>query len=401
MRKYGRIDAAVAKGFGSMDLMEYRAQALFEKQGIRCNAGVVVDSLTALEGNKDRLVYPAVIKAQVKTGGRGKAGGVKFADSYEQAVKAAEQILGMDIKGHIVKKLMISKKQEVAREFYLSVMLDRGTKCPVFIFSPEGGMDIETLAKENPEKIFKSVVNPMLGAQAYIANYFASKAGLDKAQTKELAGIVQKLYQLFIANHCLLCEINPLAVDTDGSLIALDGKISVDDSALAKLPELAAAEDGEKTDPLVQEAADFNFLYIPCDPAGDIAVVSNGSGMIMSCIDHIAKHGMTVRASLDLGGGATADRIKEAVRIILADAKIHYLFINIFGGITRCSEVALGIKKAIEEYRITSPIIVRFEGTNKEIALETIKPLENVIYADGLISGVKELCAMKKGGENQ
>ena len=185
----------------------------------------------------------------------------------------------------------------------------------------------------------------------------------------------------------------------NGNLVALDGKVSVDDSALVKLPDIAAPESGEKLNPLVEEAAGFNFLYIPCDPTGDVAVVSNGSGMIMSCIDHIAKHGMTVRASLDLGGGATADRIKEAVRIILADPEIHYLFINIFGGITRCSEVALGIKKAIEEYGIKSPIIVRFEGTNKEIALETIKPLENVIYADGLISGVKELCVLKKGGE--
>ncbi len=384
-----------------MDLMEYRAQALFEKYGVRCNVGVVVESLEELEAKKDQIVYPAVIKAQVKTGGRGKAGGIKFADNYEEAVKASETILGMNIKGHIVKKLMISKKMSVAREFYLSIMLDRATKCPVFIFSPEGGMDIETLAKEEPEKIFKSVVNPMLGAQTYEANYFASKAGLDKTQTKELAVILRNLYKLFTSNHCLLCEINPLAVDTDGSLIALDGKVSVDDSALVKLPEIAEAEAGEKTDPLVKEAADFNFLYIPCDPTGDIAVVSNGSGMIMSCIDHIAKHGMTVRASLDLGGGATSDRIKEAVRIILADPKIHYLFINIFGGITRCSEVALGIKRAIEEYHISSPIIVRFEGTNKEIALETIKPLKNVIYADGLISGVKELCLMKKEGDNK
>ncbi len=382
-----------------MDLMEYRAQTLFDKYGLRCSLGIVVASLEELEEKKDQLVYPAVIKAQVKTGGRGKAGGVKFAENYDEAVAAAKAILGMNIKGHIVKKLMISGKKEITREFYLSVMLDRGTKCPVFIFSPEGGMDIEKLAKEQPEKIFRAVVDPMLGAQAYTANYFASKAGLDKAQTKDLASVLLKLYRLFTEYNCLLCEINPLAIDVNGNLVALDGKVSVDDSALVKLPDIAAPESGEKLNPLVEEAAGFNFLYIPCDPTGDVAVVSNGSGMIMSCIDHIAKHGMTVRASLDLGGGATADRIKEAVRIILADPEIHYLFINIFGGITRCSEVALGIKKAIEEYGIKSPIIVRFEGTNKEIALETIKPLENVIYADGLISGVKELCVLKKGGE--
>ena len=382
-----------------MDLMEYRAQTLFDKYGLRCNLGTVVSDLEELEEKKDQLVYPAVIKAQVRIGGRGKAGGIKFAENYGEAAAAAKAILGMDIKGHTVRKLMISGKKEITREFYLSVMLDRGTKCPVFIFSPEGGMDIEKLAKEQPEKIFRAVVDPILGAQAYTANYFASKAGLDKAQTKDLASVLLKLYRLFTEYNCLLCEINPLAIVADGGLVAIDGKVSVDDSALVKLPDIAAPESGEKPDPLVEEAAGFNFLYIPCDPTGDVAVVSNGTGMIMSCIDHIAKHGMTVRASLDLGGGATSDRIKEAVRIILADRKIRYLFINIFGGITRCSEVALGIKKAIEEYGIKSPIIVRFEGTNKEIALETIKPLENVIYADGLISGVNELCALEKGGD--
>lgn len=383
-----------------MDLMEYRAQGLFAKYGIPCNLGLVIDSLEELEQNKDALCYPAVIKAQVKTGGRGKAGGVKFAENYEEAKAAAEAILGLNIKGHIVKKLMISEKKPVAREFYMSIMLDRGTKCPVFIFSPEGGMDIETLAKEQPEKIFKTVVTPGFGAKDYIANYFAAKAGLDKAQTKELAVVIKKLYQLFCDYNCLLCEINPLVINPAGHIVALDGKVSIDDSALPKLPDVAAPEAGENIEPLVKEAADFNFLYIPCDPEGDVAVVSNGSGMIMSCIDHIAKHGYKVRASLDLGGGATADRIKEAVRIILADPKIDTLFINIFGGITRCSEVALGIKGAIEEYGITSPIIVRFEGTNKEIALETIKPLTTVIYADGLISGVEALCKLKAGGKH-
>lgn len=382
-----------------MDLMEYRAQALFDRYGIPCNVGRVIGSLEELEGLRDSLAYPAVIKAQVKTGGRGKAGGVRFAENYEEAVAATRAILGMNIKGHIVRKLMISEKRSVTREFYLSVMLDRGTKCPVFIFSPEGGMDIETLAKEQPEKIFRAVVDPRIGAQGYTANYFASKAGLTKPQTKQLAALLRALYRLFIEKNCLLCEINPLAINDEGGLIALDGKVSVDDSALVRLPDIAAAEAEEPVDPLVKEAADFNFLYIPCEPSGDIAVVSNGSGMIMSCIDHIAKYGMTVRASLDLGGGATADRIREAVRIILADPAIRYLFINIFGGITRCSEVALGIKGAIEEYGIASPIIVRFEGTNKEIALETIKPLKNVIYADGLISGVKALCDMKTGGD--
>ena len=380
-----------------MDLMEYRAQGLFAKYNIPCCLGIVVNDLDELERQKDVLKYPAVIKAQVKTGGRGKAGGVKFADRYEDVKMVAEAMFGMNIKGHTVKKLMISEKKSVDREFYLSVILDRGTKCPVFMFSPDGGMEIEKLAKEHPDRIYKTVVTPSFGAKDYIANYFGTKAGLDNTQIKELNVLIKNLYKLFCEYHCLLCEINPLAIDASGHIIALDGKISIDDSALPKFPEFAAPEDGEVVHPLVKEAAGYNFLYIPCDSEGDVSVISNGSGMIMSCIDHIAKHGSKVRSSLDLGGGATANRIQEAIRIVLSDPDIKILFINIFGGITRCSEVALGIKGAIETYGVKVPVIVRFEGTNKEIALETIKTLPNVINVDGLISGVEALCKIKKG----
>ena len=384
-----------------MDLMEYRAQELYAKFGVNGNYGVIADSLEELESKKDTLEYPLVVKAQVKIGGRGKAGGVKFADNYGEAREATRAILGMDIKGHTVRKVMLVKRIAVRREFYLSVILDRVSKSPVFIFSPEGGMEIERLAKEQPEKIYKTVINPLLGAKAHHAAYFASVAGLDKPQTKELTALMLNLYRLFTAYNCTLCEINPLVVTEDGHIMALDGKISIDDSAVCKFPDIAAPEAGEVVNPLVAEAANYNFLYIPCDPEGDVAVISNGSGMIMSCIDHIAKHGYKVRAALDLGGGSVAEKIKEAVRIILKTDGVTELFINIFGGITRCSEVALGIKMAIEEYGITSPIIVRFEGTNKELALETIRPLDTVIYVDGLISGVEELCRLKEAGREK
>jgi len=375
-----------------MDLMEYKARELFEKYGLRVMNGATVDSVDELKEKLGCIEYPAVVKAQVKIGGRGKAGGIKFADNDAELIENAEKILGMDIKGHIVKKLMIVKKSKIAKELYLSITLDRATKCPVIIFSPCGGMDIEAVAKETPEKIFKTQVNPTVGIKDYMARYLADKAGLDKEQTKELFDLLKNLYRMFCEYNCMLCEINPLAIDTEGHLLALDGKVTVDDSALMRLPDMAQyAKESDVKEDLVLEAEKYNFLFIPADPAGDIAVISNGSGMIMSCIDRITSKGMIVRSSLDLGGGATAERIKEAVRIILSDEKIKLLFINIFGGITRCDEVAGGIVMALDMYNIDKKIIVRFEGTNKDKGLEIIAGNPKVVYVPGLIEGVEEL----------
>ena len=380
-----------------MDLMEFKAKELFYKYGLPTAVGAVAESVEELarKCEESTIEYPIVIKAQVQTGGRGKAGGVKFAENPEELVKNAKGIFGLDIKGHVVKKVMALHKVEITRELYLSIMLDRNTKCPVIIFTPDGGVDIEQTAKENPGAITKIVIDPLIGLRDYTARYLAAKAGFTDEQFKEFFGLLKNLYRMFQEYNCLLCEINPLAITTEGHLWALDGKVSVDDSAVKKLPELLEYSKEMDKHPLVREAEKSDFLYIPCDASGDIAVMSNGSGMIMSCIDIIAKNGMTVRASLDLGGGATGERIKEAVRLILSDDKIDYLFINIFGGITRCDEVATGIKLAIEEYGITKPVIVRFEGTNKEKGLEIISDLKSVTYVDGLIEGVNELMRQK------
>ena len=375
-----------------MDLMEYKAHELFALNGIPVNANVLGETSQELAHKAKGMKFPLVIKAQVMTGGRGKAGGIKFAENIEELKEKADQIIGMDIKGHIVKKVMAVQKADVLKEMYLSVMLDRFSKCPVIIFSPAGGVEIEETAKTNPELVIKTVINPLLGLKEYAIKYLAQKADISSELYDEFKDIIYKLYNTFIKHDCLLCEINPLVITKGGHIIALDGKVSVDDSAVSRQPIVAEYAKTLTNHPLVDEAKTFNFLYIPCDETGNIAVMSNGSGMLMSCIDLISKKGMKVRASLDMGGGATAERIKEALRIILSDTNTKILFINIFGGITRCDEVARGIRMAIES-GIKNEIVVRFEGTNKAEGLKILEGLETVKYVPGLVEGVSELLA--------
>ena len=378
-----------------MNLMEYKARDLFAEAGLPVATGFTVDSIEELE--QMEIPLPAVIKAQVETGGRGKLGGVKLADTREEAISHAKNILGMDIKGHIVKKLMVVKKVEIKDEMYLSVMLDRNTKHHIIIFSPCGGMDIEQTAKTAPEKIFKMPIDPLLGYLPEDGYYLGSKAGLSFTQAKQLSKIIGQLYALCKKRYCTLTEINPLVVNDEGNLVAVDAKVVIDDSGVAFQPDLMELKKESMTEELVKEADSFNFLYIPCDPEGDVVVMSNGSGMLMSCIDHLARKGRKVAAVLDLGGGATSDRIRHAVRILFSTPGAKQLFINIFGGITRCDEVAGGIHLAVTEDGVTHPVVVRFEGTNKDKGLEIINDLTNVIYADGLISGVD---AIVNGGAN-
>lgn len=378
-----------------MNLMEYKARDLFAEAGLPVATGFTVDSIEELE--QMEIPLPAVIKAQVETGGRGKLGGVKLADTREEAISHAKNILGMDIKGHIVKKLMVVKKVEIKDEMYLSVMLDRNTKHHIIIFSPCGGMDIEQTAKTAPEKIFKMPIDPLLGYLPEDGYYLGSKAGLSFAQAKQLSKIIGQLYALCKKRYCTLTEINPLVVNDEDNLVAVDAKVVIDDSGVAFQPDLMELKKESMTEELVKEADSFNFLYIPCDPEGDVVVMSNGSGMLMSCIDHLARKGRKVAAVLDLGGGATSDRIRHAVRILFSTPGAKQLFINIFGGITRCDEVAGGIHLAVTEDGVTHPVVVRFEGTNKDKGLEIINDLTNVIYADGLISGVD---AIVNGGAN-
>lgn len=381
-----------------MDLMEYKAKELYDRYDIPTMRGIVVDNLDDLEPKAmdSGLSYPVVAKAQVQVGGRGKAGGIKFAENLEELKTASASILGMNIKGHIVNKLLIVEKLEVKQEWYLSIMLDRLTKGPMVIFSSIGGMDIEETAKTSPEKVLKVSIDPLIGVRDYLPRYLLSKSESDPQYFDQLLALLKKLYRMFCEYDCTLVEINPLVISSDNRLVALDGKVSVDDSALMRLPDILEFRNSLVDNELVIEARKFRFLYIPCEEDGNIAVMSNGSGMLMSCIDLISQKGMTVGAALDLGGGATADRIKEAIRIVLSNKKINMLFINIFGGITRCDEVASGVKYAVEDLTEDKLIIVRFEGTNKEKGMEILQSIDgNVVQVDGLREGVQELDARK------
>ena len=380
-----------------MKLLEYKAQELFHKYQVPTMNGCVISSSEHVEEEIEKagLHYPVVVKAQVQIGGRGKAGGIRFADTPQEAKQHCEDLLFSELRGYKVNQLLIVEKSENNKtELYLSIMLDRLTKRPIIIFSANGGMEIEQTAKEDPDKIIKLAIDPFVGVKDYMAEYLLSRSGMDRSCKKQLASLLAKLYALFMDYSCMLVEINPLVINAEDTLTALDGKIDIDDSALFRLPDIQEfAEKLQPDNPLIKEAAAYNFLYIPIEEGGTIAVASNGSGMLMSCIDLISKEGMKVSAALDLGGGATAGRIKEAVRILFSTPGVKAVLINIFGGITRCDEVAGGVKLALEGQHQDKIVVVRMEGTNKETGLSIIDSIKDVdiVSVPGLRECVKAL----------
>ena len=339
------------------------------------------------------LRYPVVVKAQVQIGGRGKAGGIQFANSIEQVKEHVNRLLGSVLKGYKVNDLLVVEQSRHETEWYLSIILDRLSKYPLIMFSDLGGVDIEETAKKFPERIKTLSVNPMIGIQDYMARYLLSGCSLSLDFLPQLDGILKKLYQVFVRYDALVTEINPLVVDEGNQLIALDGKVEVDDSALYRLPDIQAYRESMAEEDFVKESRKYDFLYIPIQSGGSIGVVSNGSGMLMSCIDMITKESMDVGAALDLGGGATSERISEAMRIMFSTPGVKAVLINIFGGITRCDEVAEGVKLAIERHGLQEKLVViRMEGTNKEIGVDIIRGLSgNVILVPGLRESIRAL----------
>ncbi|MDR2552531.1 MAG: ADP-forming succinate--CoA ligase subunit beta [Treponema sp.] len=385
-----------------MKLLEYQASELFAKYGLPVQRGVVIN---AREGAAEKiraaaLRFPVVLKAQVQIGGRGKAGGVQFAESPEEAASLCDKMLGMDIRGLKVNELLVVEKRTITTEWYLSIMLDRYSKAPLLIFSPLGGMDIEETAKTSPDKIAKVPIDPVRGVQDYTIAYALDKTGADKRYAAQLKDIIEKLYRMFFDYYTMLVEINPLAIDPEGNLTALDGKVEVDDNALSYLPDITAYRDKLQEDPQVIEARKVNFLFIPVEEEGDIAVMSNGSGMLMSCIDLITQRGMRIHAALDLGGGATADRITEAVRIMLCRPQVSTVFICIFGGITRCDEVAKGAVAAMQSDAARGKqLILRMEGTNKDEAAKIVAASGlPITVAEGIPNSVEAIYRLKNAG---
>ncbi len=349
-----------------MDLYEYQGKELFSRFGIPVSEGRVATTPDEAEAAARELGGPVVVKAQVLTGGRGKAGGIKLADSPEDAREQAEAILGMDIRGHVVRRLWVERASDIAKEYYLSVTFDRGEKRPLFMFTTEGGVDIEQVAEESPEALVRLHVDPLEGYQPWIARRLVYGAGVeDPDEQKQLAAIVERLYAAFVGTDAMLCEINPLIVTPDGEVKALDSKFTVDDNALYRHEDVAEMRDPEAVPAEERFAREKGVTYVKLD--GDVGVLGNGAGLSMSTVDVVTFVGGRPANFCDLGGGGDAQGVVDALEVITRDPQVKSIFFNIFGGITRCDEVARGILAALDQLDMSRyPIVVRLDGTNAE-----------------------------------
>ena len=348
-----------------MDLYEYQGKELFKRFGIPVSEGRVADTPEAARAAAEELGGQVVVKAQVLTGGRGKAGGIKLADGPDEAEEHARAILGMDINGHVVRKLWIEQASDIEREYYLSLTFDRGEKKSLYMFTKEGWIDIEEVAAERPEALARLHVDPLEGFQPYEARRLIYGAGLeDEGEQKQIAKIAGQLYDAFVGSDAMLTEINPLIVTPDGEVKALDSKFTVDDNALYKHPDIAEMRDLEAYPPEERAAREKNVTYVKLD--GEVGVLGNGAGLVMSTLDVVALAGGRPANFCDLGGGGDAQGVVDALEIISADPQVTSILFNIFGGITRCDEVARGILQALDQLTIEEPIVVRLDGTNAE-----------------------------------
>jgi succinyl-CoA synthetase beta subunit len=345
-----------------VDLYEYQGKQLFARFGIPVSDGVLAATPQEARQAAEQLGGPVVVKAQVLVGGRGKAGGIKLAGSPAEAESHAGSILGMDIRGHVVRKVWIEQASDIAREYYFSITFDRGAKQALLMLTTEGGVDIEQVAADTPEKLARLHVDPLAGFQPFHARRLSFGAGIPAEEQKQVAQIMEKAYRAFVETDAMLVEINPLIVTPDGIVRALDAKYTVDDNALFRHPDIAAMRDVEAADPQEQMARERGVNYVKLD--GDIGILGNGAGLVMSTLDVVALAGGRPANFLDVGGGAQADEIVTAMEVLLSDDKVRAVLFNVFGGITRCDEVAKGVLAALERLRVDVPLVVRLDGTN-------------------------------------
>jgi succinyl-CoA synthetase beta subunit len=345
-----------------MDLLEYQGKQLFARHGLEVSDGRAVTTVEDAVAAANEIGYPVVVKAQVLIGGRGKAGGVKLADDEAQAREHADNILGLDIKGHIVRTLWIEHASDIATEYYASVLLDRSAKQPMVIFSVEGGVEIEQVAEESPDKLVRHHVDALEGLSREEAVEIATKGGADADVIEGVADALLALYQVWLKEDATLAEINPLIVTPERKVKALDAKVSLDGNALYRHPENQGLSDSENEDPIERKAKEQGVQYVALD--GDIGILGNGAGLVMSTLDVVAQAGGAPANFLDAGGGSDAGKVKQAVELILANDKVKAVLFNIFGGITRCDEVAKGLIAAFAEIKPSVPFVVRLDGTN-------------------------------------
>ncbi|OON74157.1 ADP-forming succinate--CoA ligase subunit beta [Streptomyces tsukubensis] len=391
-----------------MDLFEYQARDLFAKHGVPVLAGEVIDTPEAAREVTERLGGKAVVKAQVKAGGRGKAGGVKLASDPADAVEKAGQILGMDIKGHTVHKVMLAQTADIADEYYVSFLLDRTNRTFLAMASVEGGMEIEEVAVNKPEALARIAVDANEGVTPEKAREIVEAAKFPADVADQIAEVLQTLWKTFVAEDALLVEVNPLIKSGDGKIIALDGKVSLDENADFRQADHEALEDKAAANPLEAAAKAKNLNYVKLD--GEVGIIGNGAGLVMSTLDVVAyageAHGNVKPANfLDIGGGASAEVMANGLEIILGDPDVKSVFVNVFGGITACDEVANGIVQALELLKskgenVSKPLVVRLDGNNAELGRKILSdanhPLvQRVDTMDGAADKAAELAAAR------
>ncbi|BBA99633.1 putative succinyl-CoA synthetase beta subunit [Actinacidiphila reveromycinica] len=389
-----------------MDLFEYQARDLFAKHGVPVLAGEVIDTPEAAREVAERLGGRAVVKAQVKVGGRGKAGGVKLAADPADAVAKAEAILGMDIKGHTVHKVMLAQTADIKEEYYVSFLLDRTNRTFLAMASVEGGVEIEVVAEENPDALAKVAVDALEGVTPEKAAEIVAAAKFPADIADQVADVLQQLWTVFVKEDALLVEVNPLVKTGEGRIVALDGKVSLDENAAFRQPEHEALEDKAAANPLEAKAKAKGLNYVKLD--GQVGIIGNGAGLVMSTLDVVAyageAHGGVKPANfLDIGGGASAEVMANGLEIILGDPDVKSVFVNVFGGITACDEVANGIVQALELLaskgeQVTKPLVVRLDGNNAELGRKILSdanhPLvQRVDTMDGAADKAAELAA--------
>jgi len=345
-----------------MDLFEYQGKQYFERFGIAIPKGDVADTLEEALAVAERIGYPVVLKAQVKVGGRGKAGGVKLATNADEVREHAGTILGLDIKGHIVRRLWVEEASSIAKEYYASFTLDRPNKTHLGMLSAQGGVEIEVVAEENPDAIAFISIDPVRGLDLETARRWVAQAELDDVAREQAAELLVKLYECYVEGDCDLAEINPLILTPDNVVKALDAKVTLDENAAFRHPEWDAFRLTDTEDPREIMAREKGLNYIGLD--GTVGIIANGAGLAMSTLDVVNQVGGSAANFLDIGGGANADVMAAALEVINADPKVKAIFVNIFGGITRVDEVAKGVLEALNRVTIASPIVLRLDGTN-------------------------------------
>ena len=386
-----------------MNLHEYQAKQLLASYGLPVAVGQVISNAEEALAVTEQLSTPWVVKAQVHAGGRGKAGGVKIVSSKEELVEVVHKLLGTrlvtyqtDERGQPVNQLLIENATDIARELYLGAVIDRATRRVVFMASTEGGVEIEEVAHKHPEKILQVVVDPLVGVLPYQAREIAFKLDLTPEQIKQFSQLMVGLGKLFVESDLSLLEINPLVVTDKGDLLCLDAKINIDDNALYRQPKLRAMRDVTQEDERENRAKDWELNYIALD--GDIGCMVNGAGLAMATMDIVKLYGGNPANFLDVGGGATKERVTEAFKIILSDHKVKAVLVNIFGGIVRCDLIADGIIAAVKEVGIQVPVVVRLEGNNAELGAKKLSESGfNIIPASSLADAAEKVVKVARG----